>query len=181
MIRFFYYFLGELKHSLDLSKPKFVFVSPFAAKRTIAVCKKLPYVQKVVLFSDKSSDSSAITLSAFIKLNEKRDFSVEENVNRKVDIKDQTAVIVCSSGTTGLPKGVLLTQNNLMLVVQMYRNHYVMMKVLLGQTVVSMNIAPWFHVLGFMAMFMISCSRDCTFVFLPKFEEVSFLNAIEVN
>lgn len=94
-----------MTHALTLSKPKFVFVSPYAAKRVVAVCKKLPFVKQVVIFGDRNIDESAVLLTDFIRLNANNNFDVEKNVNQKVNTKDQTCLIVCSSGTTGLPKG----------------------------------------------------------------------------
>lgn len=123
-------------------------MSPYAAKRTIATCKKLNYVENVVSLGDKKSDSLTISLTEFVRKNEKKDFNVEKNVSVKVDIKEQVSLIVCSSGTTGLPKGVLLTQENMMSVIQSYRDIFVIQKMVHGETLVILNIAPWFHALG---------------------------------
>lgn len=38
----------------------------------------------------------------------------EEYVCPELDIKDTVATIMCSSGTTGKPKGVMTTQHNIM-------------------------------------------------------------------
>ena len=168
-----------MRHAFDLSKPKFVFASPYAAKRVVEVCKQLNYVTQVVIFGSNSIDESAILLDDFVAKHSKNDFNVEQHVKQKVDIKDQVALIVCSSGTTGLPKGVLLTQENLMSVVQSYRDLFVLMNMIHGKTRVILNIAPWFHALGFMSMLLVACSRDSTFVFLPKFEDEAFLSAIQ--
>lgn len=138
-------------------------------------------MNQVVSFGDRKIDGSTISLTEFVKKNEKKDFDAEKNVSVKVDIKDQVALIVCSSGTTGMPKGVLLTQENLMSVVQSYRDNFILIKMVLEETIVVLNIAPWFHALGFMSMLLVACSRDATFVFLPKFEEEPFLRAIEVS
>lgn len=146
----------------------------------IAVCKNLKYVKQVVIFSDKSNDSYVMPLNDFIKKNEKKDFNVHEYSLKKVDIKETVAVIVCSSGTTGLPKGVLLTQENMMSLVQSYRINYELIKLVYEpQAVVVFSISPWFHAMGFMTMFLASSSRHVSFVFLPKYEEEPFLKAIE--
>lgn len=50
-----------------------------------------------------------------------------------------------------------------------------------NMSIVAFNIAPWFHVLGFISMFMFSCTSQQTFVFLPKFEEKKFYEAVEVE
>lgn len=103
-----------------------MFASPFTLKRTVAVCKKLSFVKHVVLFGDKNLDDSAILFNDFIVKYSKNDFDVAKYVKAKVNIKEQVAVIVCSSGTTGMPKGVLLTQENMISVVQSYRDIFTM-------------------------------------------------------
>jgi 4-coumarate--CoA ligase len=138
-------------------------------------------VKKVILIDGKKLDNFAISFNDFKKLAEKSNFNVEENVARKVDIKDQVSLIVCSSGTTGMPKGVMITQMNMMSVIQGYRDIFVLTKMIIGKTNCILNIAPWFHALGFMSMFLVACSRDSIFVFLPKFEEKIFLGSIEVS
>lgn len=170
-----------MKHALELSKPKLVFVSPYAAKKTVAVCKQLDFVKNVIIIGGKTIDKFTISLEDFLKKYQKVDFEVEELTAKKVDIHDQVALIMCSSGTTGMPKGVLLTQENMMSVLNGYRELFAMTKMLYEQTVIVFNIAPWFHSLGFMSMFMVACSRDSVYVFLPKFDEVAFLKSIEVN
>jgi hypothetical protein len=77
-----------------------VFVSKFAAKRTLKVCKSFKFVKQVVLL-DGETIGNAISLKDFKKKYEKSKLDVEEKVNQKVDIKSQVALIVCSSGTTG--------------------------------------------------------------------------------
>lgn len=164
-----------------MSKPKLVFVSPYAAKKTITTCKKLKYVKNVIIIGGKNVDDFAISLDDFIKKYEKIEFKVENFTSKKIDIHDQVALIMCSSGTTGMPKGVLITQENMMSVIHGYRELFIMTKMVFEQTLVILNIAPWFHALGFMSMFMIACSRDSVYVFLPKFEEETFLRSIEVK
>lgn len=96
-------FLGELKHALQLSKPKVIFASSIAIKNVIAACKELPFVKHLILLDDKNN--GIITYREFINANSKHSFDVHQYVKRKVNTKEQTSVIFLSSGTTGLPKG----------------------------------------------------------------------------
>lgn len=66
-----------------------------------------------------------------------------------------------------------------MSVVQSYRDLFIMAKMLQEQTLIILNIAPWFHSMGFLSMILSACSRDSTNVFLPKFEDKIFLRCIE--
>jgi 4-coumarate--CoA ligase len=172
---------GELIHALELSKPKLVFVSAFAAEKTTLTCRKLKFVQNVVMIGVKTIDNFAISLEDFVKKQEKVSFNVEEFTSKKVDIADQVALIMCSSGTTGMPKGVMITQKNMMSVLLSYRELFTMTRMLFDETLIVLNIAPWFHALGFMSMFMVACSRETVYVFLPKFNEETFLSSIEVK
>lgn len=172
-------FLGELKHALDLSKPKFVFVSSFAAKRVIEACKKLNYVKSVIVIDGKAVDKSAVALDDLIVKYKNVAFNVEERVAKKVDIGDQVALIFNSSGTTGLPKGVLITHKNIISVIQGMRMRISLYKMLHDRLAINMNVSPWFHALGFMSLVIVTCSRETTLVFLPRFEEELFLRTIE--
>lgn len=66
-----------------------------------------------------------------------------------------------------------------MSVVQGMRDAITFATQLLGRTIVTSNVAPWFHSMGFFGMIINACSRDVTFVFLPKFTNESFLKCIE--
>lgn len=175
-------FPGEFRHALDLSKPKIVFVSPYAAKRVIAVSRSLEYVQNVIVIGGESIDDFAISQNDFLKKYENNEFNADDHASTPVDVKDQVAVIFCSSGTTGMPKGVLITHNNIISVVQGYRDRFVLFKMMYEDRTLSiLNVAPWFHVLGFMSLVLLTTSRNAMFVFLPRFEEEPFLRSIEVK
>ena len=174
-------FSGELEHALNISKPKFVFVSPFFAKQMIEVCKKLKYVQNVILIEGKGIDTFTLSLPELLNKHDKNDFDVQKQVGKKVDIYNQTALIMCSSGTTGLPKGVLTTQANMMTCLRTYRGGYAFFKILYDVDLIAFTIAPWFHVLGFLSMYIYASCHTSISVFLTKFEEKSFFSSIEVK
>lgn len=167
-----------MKHALNLSKPKFVFVSAAIAKKTVAVCRQLNFVKNVILIEGRKIDHFILSLGGLIKRQGVVDFDVEENVSREIDEHEQVAMIFCSSGTTGLPKGVEITQENLLSCLQTFRPNMSNIERLRNHSLAVLNIAPWFHVIGFVSMFMFACSVDNIFVFLPKFEEIVFYESI---
>ncbi|CAO1369184.1 unnamed protein product [Diamesa tonsa] len=175
------YTTREIRHALELSKPKIIFVSSFASKQTIITAKRTKYVKKIILIdSQKSEHQFTISLKDFINFSIKDYFNVEDHVCNSVDIYDKVALIVYSSGTTGLPKGVQITQANMMDCLQTYRESFDHLKQLRNNDpIIVMSVAPWFHSLGFIYMFMSSCSREGQLVFLPKFDENNFLSAIK--
>lgn len=172
-----FFILGELQHALDLSKPKFVFVSSIVVQKTVAVCKLLSYVKNVLLMDGKEID---LYLGGLIR-KKQNEFNIEDYVSKSVNIHDQVALIFCSSGTTGQPKGVQITQENILACLQSYRGFVASLGKLQQRTAIVFNIAPWFHVLGFVSMFMYACSGQTVNVFIPKFDEALFYGTIEVR
>lgn len=166
-----------------MSKPKFVFVTPTIAKKVTEVCRQLKFVERVILITTnlKNLNNYVGTLGRLVMTYEKMEFNIEDHVTGEVDLHNQVTAIFSSSGTTGLPKGVEITQENLMSCLQTYKINLKSIEKTHNVGIVSLNIAPWYHVLGFVSMFMFSCSKDRTFVFLTKFDEITFYKAIEQN
>lgn len=173
-------FAGELEHALNLSKPKFVFVSPVVVTAAVKVCKKLSYVKNVILIEGRHQDKFVLPLDTFIGTYQNTVFDVHGYVSKAVDIQKQTCLIFCSSGTTGLPKGVETTQANVMSCLQTSKLGMKYLAALHNEPIIALNVAPWFHVLGFVSMMMNACLVETTFVYLPKFEENLFYKTIEV-
>lgn len=174
-------FTGELRHALDLSKPKFVFVSEPHMKKASTVCKDLKYVRNIMLLDgNRINDEFTLELAELIRRHKNSTFDVENYVSTRVDIQIQVAFIFCSSGTTGQPKGVEITQENILSCLQTYRGFMLHFENIHQSSIVVLNIAPWFHVSGFVSMFMYALSRNTVFIFLPKFEEILFYKTIEV-
>lgn len=96
--------IGELKHALQLSKPKVIFASLNAIKNVSSVCKELPFVKFLILLDEQNLNEN-FNFHDFIDANSKNSFDVHQYVKCKVNTKDKTSVIFLSSGTTGLPKG----------------------------------------------------------------------------
>lgn len=96
----------ELIHALNLSKPNFIFTSGSTAKIIGDVAGGLGYVKKIILFDEEDGgdvppNQLTIGLSAFTN----RDLL--KNVEFRpspINVATATCLIMCSSGTTGLPK-----------------------------------------------------------------------------
>jgi 4-coumarate--CoA ligase len=89
-----------------------VFTTPSAAKNVVKVGRKnSSFVKQIVLFgTDNPFEGKATLFDAFMAGQpEATDFHCDH-----IDMVNHTALILCSSGTTGLPKGVQLTQYNLL-------------------------------------------------------------------
>lgn len=138
-------------------------------------------MKNVILIEGKKIDNFTISLTELIKKHENSEFDLQARIGQKVDIYNQIALIMCSSGTTGLPKGVLTTQANMMACLRTYRDALKYVKNFHKINIIAFNIAPWFHVLGFLSMYMYVSSHDSVYVYLKKFEEKAFFESVEVK
>lgn len=94
------------------------------------------------------------------------------------ETKEKVALILCSSGTTGLPKGVELTQDNILVCVNHWQ--YAPFKDRIpNDEICLLGVIPWFHSFGCITMIALVC-LGFPIVIVPKFEERSFLSCIEV-
>ena len=86
---------------------------------------------------------------------------------------DDIAVLLYTSGTSGLPKGVLLTYDNLQSDVDLAISY-----VHLQSQHVFLGVIPLFHSFGIMAMMVAPIQLGATIVYMGRFSPVGALNAI---
>lgn len=95
----------------------------------------------------------------------------------QVDIEPahDLAVLPYSSGTTGLPKGVMLTHRNL--VANVAQCEQVLATT--DDESVVLAVLPFFHIYGLTVLMNLTLAQGATVVTLPKFDLESFLKAIQ--
>jgi len=91
-----------------------------------------------------------------------------------LDTKNDIAILPYSSGTTGLPKGVMLTHSNLV-------NNCIQTQVVLqlSSNSVVIGILPFFHIYGITILLNAAIKSGGTLVILPKFELEMFLKTLQ--
>lgn len=87
---------------------------------------------------------------------------------------DATALLPYSSGTTGLPKGVMLTHSNLVSSVRQVGSGLRM-----TQEDTTLAVAPFFHIMGFMVSLAVPLASGTTVVTMPRFDLPQFFELIE--
>jgi malonyl-CoA/methylmalonyl-CoA synthetase len=99
-------FAGELLHAVSVSKPRIIFCSEKAQECVDEVSRQVGFLKEIVTFGLPISHKH----TPFISFLQNKSCSFQP-----LDFKDLnlTVAILSSSGTTGQPKGVMLTQLNI--------------------------------------------------------------------
>lgn len=101
-------FLDEIVHVLSLSKPRIVFCSAVTYENVMLSVQRLRGVRHIVMFDEAIQSKSSVPVIKYQTLLQ------SEPIKKRHQPKDyEITAILTSSGTTGLPKGVMLSYANL--------------------------------------------------------------------
>jgi acyl-CoA synthetase (AMP-forming)/AMP-acid ligase II len=89
-----------------------------------------------------------------------------------IDPFNDVAVLPYSSGTTGLPKGVMLTHRNLVA-------NVVQIDAIEEELSAFVGVLPFFHIYGMNVLMNFGILRGATTVLLPRFDLEAFLRVIQ--
>ncbi|KAI4477049.1 hypothetical protein M0804_013050 [Polistes exclamans] len=162
----------EFSHALTILKPKYIFTSSIALNTLEKVTKQLPLPPKlIVLTSSKCNNLPNMKdLIADIDVSEVNNFQA-----CKVDINNNVAAILCSSGTTGFPKGVMLTNKNLLIAM---KHFYDLQMNSMHKNAIVLHLLPYFHAYSF-SVLLVGLIMGSKSIILSRFDEKLFLHTIE--
>lgn len=156
-----------------------------------AGAKALATTKAFLPAAKKAAEQSGIPIDRIILIGEERDDSSNtkhwtniRNVSRasryrrrKLDAEKDLAFLVYSSGTTGLPKGVMLSHRNVVADLCLIRGsvgHYYD-----GKKDKILGVLPFFHIYGLTGLVHQSLHRGLEMVVMPAFDMKTFLESVQ--
>ncbi|CAG4978564.1 unnamed protein product [Parnassius apollo] len=154
----------EMVHALHISKPKYMFMSLDAYNKYYKLIKSLTLVEKFIIFDNISMNFEVINF------NDMPQGTLEMNIYEPTEVNGGTALILYSSGTTGLAKGAKINHRSLIIAVQQ--------PIPSKRNVVMLTITPWSSTMGIVILLR-ELFYGKTIAFLPRFDEKLFLHTIQ--
>ena len=161
------YTASEIAHQLRDAGAKFLVTVPQCSDKAVEAATKAN-IEELFLFEQPGADLNGAT--PFSELFLKDGTPPEVTINPTEDL----VALPYSSGTTGLPKGVMLTHHNLVAnICQMVGLRY-----FTGEDTL-VCLLPLFHIYGLVVVLNMGLYSGATIVTMPRFELESFLETMQ--
>lgn len=156
----------EVARQLNDAKANYLLTQPKLMDKALAAAAKAN-IREIFVFGE------AVAATPFAELFNCEGQPPEVAINPREDM----VVLPYSSGTTGLPKGVMLTHYNLVANL-MQREGAVGSDMLLEQDVV-IGFLPFYHAYGMVVLGCFTLMRGATMIVMPRFDLRQFLSLVE--
>ena len=161
----------ELTYQFTNSSPKFVVTVPSVLPTVQKAAEKSGAEKIIVLNDTEQRGSSFISYRSLVEDSGSR-FNLAP-----VDAKNDIAVLPYSSGTTGLPKGVMLTHYNI--IANLCQMQHPELFDFRQDGTCLLGLLPFFHIYGMVVTLLSSLYCGSKMVNLSKFDGDMFLSAIQ--
>lgn len=169
--------------TLDLLFPKVSKVKALTSLKHIVVTSikdYLPFPKNVLYpFVQKKQHNMVVQIEKtddvhpwkfIMKKSEPKEFHID------IDVEEDIAILQYTGGTTGFPKGVMLTHNNLVANTKMCFTWLLDCK--RGEESI-VGVIPFFHVYGMTAVMNLSIMEGYKMILVPKFDVLDVLKTID--
>ncbi|KAF2880011.1 hypothetical protein ILUMI_27555, partial [Ignelater luminosus] len=170
------YSKGELFNALNISKPKLIFCSKKTLSKIVRIKVKFTCIKQLIVLDATEDINGNESFPNFILRNYNFDFDTKDYQPLDFNSNEQVAAIMFSSGTTGLPKGVMTTHKNLSVLFAHSKDNAATIQNIPGTT--ALSVLPHFHNFGFVTTLRYFLT-GIRIVMLPRFEPEPFLRSIE--
>ncbi|KAI4469982.1 long-chain-fatty-acid--coa ligase [Holotrichia oblita] len=165
---------NELTHAFNLVHPDIVFCSDNSAESIIKLKEKFSCIKTVIILNLNQDGTGIQNIHNFIS----NWSSIKDLDNYRpvdVSINDHIALIMFSSGTTGLPKGVMITHRNFNTRRAVMLDPNVIYK---PTTNITLGVLPFFHIFGLNTI-ITAIQHGRMVVVVEKFDPILYLSCIE--
>ncbi|WP_106497224.1 class I adenylate-forming enzyme family protein [Lentibacillus sp. Marseille-P4043] len=165
---------SEIRYILADSKTKVVITSSVFMEKIQEAVAALPIKPKIFLTDDevKQEDYAGLEITYFYDAIDQANLATLDNVPAN---EDDVAVILYTSGTTGRPKGVMLSHKNLY---ASARTSALLSETDTKNSNVTVGVLPLAHIFGFTMMNALFFNGSAVVIF-PKFDVGALFKAIE--
>jgi len=154
----------ELAFQLRDAKARFLITAPSFLEKATEAARKAGGIEEIFVFGDTAG---ATPFAALLD----NDGQMPEV---KIDPKKDLVALPYSSGTTGLPKGVMLTHHNLVANISQFE----VMEPLYGNDTL-VGILPFFHIYGMVVILNAGLRHGARIVTMARFELEPFLKLVQ--
>jgi len=161
------YTAGELAHQLKDSGAKYLLTISLFLDKAKAAAEEAGGIKEIFTFDGAEGSTPFMALLQ----------PGAEPPVVSIDPSEDLIVLPYSSGTTGLPKGVMLTHRNIVANILQVEGGYDVPPLTVEDTVIG--VLPFFHIYGMVVIMNMTLATGATIVTLPRFDLEQFLQVIQ--